>query len=315
LDDGRQSSDDVAGRADFIRWAMGILLALAALWLDPFDFSTHTAQLSDQILNRLLGDRLLGRMSGDESAITVVLTLDTDARLAGPGQAPAQPSPILPIAVHAEILDRVLAYRPAAVFLDYRFLLDRSAEEKGLERLGEVLTAYAGEENGRRTLLFVVVAPDVLPPLGMSDALAQRFTRLTRSAPNSRRPADDLAPPYPFVVADQHLRPDAQHLYRLAHDLPVLTGVADYRLSPAFAIYRALCRETPSSPDAPDALKALAERSPELCELDGTDPASALRIIWGSSIATPQKDWQRCNEPGWAEVLWRSAFGDAWGAG
>ena len=174
----------------------------------------------------------------DKWDVTVVLFGDADLDALG------LPYPV-PYQTHADVLEMLLAHKPAAIFVDFMFLQEREPERAGAEALRDVLI-----EARRQNVPVVMALPDQ-ELLKLDEAstdrkttpwLVDRFTGCTDfAALTALKPEDSLGLIQYPAGSDAALRVEPA----TAGNLPSPT-TADVRLlplaSPAFAIADALSR-------------------------------------------------------------------------
>ncbi len=153
---------------ELIVWGFLLVFILTVGTLDPFKLSARVNITLAEMFNHAFADTILevgkpyrekGDLSGVNVPVSVVLIEDDDDALApmgnvrldpdapcyaaedaGPGTPePPGDAPPHSLLLYAAVLDRVLAYKPAAILLDVQFIKDRSGETYGLSAMASVL--------------------------------------------------------------------------------------------------------------------------------------------------------------------------------
>jgi hypothetical protein len=152
MSDEEVTSDGEAGSAadgesagavtTLLRWwvhypAVILITIFAFLW-DPFGWETETANLSNDLVQRPVIGPLIytGRSKGfrqNRAKSTVVLFSDSDLKAYDTDWP-------MPLWVHAEILERILAHKPKGVFVDFVFYDKRDGD--GAEELRDIIKTY-----------------------------------------------------------------------------------------------------------------------------------------------------------------------------
>ncbi len=246
--------------------------------------------------------------------VTVVLFGDADL------DALELPYPV-PYQIHAEVLETLLAYRPAAIFVDFMFLQERESEKIGAQLLQEVLVR-AREAN----IPIVMALPDS-DLVNDKDSLQRRkkawlVDRFTGCADFAALTPIKLHDPLGLIRYPAHsevglrIEPAPVSLLRRLWDgpkpLPIEasaeTSAADlYRMdlaSPAFAVVDALARSQSAAGVAPSV---------------GAVPAPALEAVPVSNAAVrcldrmpsaPVAADQPLRHRPEMEILWRTGVNE-----